>query len=120
MLKELYMRDPTDPLYNSEILEQSDEIECLIGQIKMIMFTRQGDVLGNYTFGYSLEDSLYLFNLDENELKSKLVDSIHYYCPDSQKYKVDLSIEFFKGTARDVCLIDIYINGQKTLGVLVK
>jgi len=120
MIKELYMRDPTDPFYDPDIMEQSSDIEILIGEIKMIMFTKQGDVLGSYDFGYNLEDNLYLFNLSESKLKQKLLDAIYAYCPDATTYKVDLTIEFFRGTVRDVCLIDIYIDGQKSLGVLVK
>lgn len=120
MLKELYLRDPTDPLYNSNILEQSSEIETLINEIKMILFTKQGDVLGAYTFGYNLEDNLFLFNLSDVELRTKLLESIMHYCPDASIYNVDLTVQFFQGTMRDICLIDIYIQGSKSLGILIK
>jgi hypothetical protein len=120
MLKELYMRDPSDPLYQENVLEQSSEIETLLGEIRMIMFTKQGDVLGSYTFGYNLEDNLFLFNLSGENLRSRLIDMIFYYCPDAAKFDVDLTVEFFRGTVRDVCLIDIYVDGQKSIGVLVK
>lgn len=114
------MRDPTDPFYMDDMLESSDEIEALIGEIKNILYTRQGDVLGSYTFGFNLEDSLFLFNLNETQLRTKLLDAITYYCPDAQSYSLDITVQFFQGTVRDICLIDIFIDGQKTLGVLVK
>lgn len=114
------MRDPSDPLYTENVLEQSSEIETLLGEIRMIMFTKQGDVLGSYTFGYNLEDYLFLFNLNESEMRSKLVEAIFYYCPDAKRFNVDVSVQFFRGTIRDVCLIDIYIDGRKSMGVLVK
>jgi len=120
MLKELYMRDPTDPLYTENVLEQSSEIETLLGEIRMIMFTKQGDVMGTYTFGYNLEDYLFLFNLNAGDLRTRLVDAIFYYCPDAKRFNVDVQVQFFKGTIRDVCLIDIFIDGRKSLGVLVK
>jgi hypothetical protein len=120
MLKELYMRDPSDPLYTQNVLEQSDEIEALLSQIRMILFTKQGDVLGSYNFGFNLEDKLFLFNLDGNEIKKKLLEAIYYYCPDANTYKVDLDVQFFRGTVRDACLIDITVDGRKSLGVLVK
>ena len=120
MLKELYMRDPSDPLYSPGILEQSSEIETLLGQIRMIMFTKQGDVLGSYNFGYNLEDSLFQFNVNENELKAKLSESIYFYCPDASTYNVSVETQFFKGAVRDACLIDILIDGRKSLGILVK
>jgi hypothetical protein len=114
------MRDPTDPFYSEDMLEHSSEIEALIGEIKTILFTRQGDVLGAYTFGFNLEDNLFLFNLNETQLRTKLLDAIIYYCPDASNYSLDMTVQFFQGTVRDICLIDIFIDGQKTLGVLVK
>ena len=120
MLRELYMRDPSDPLYREGILEQNSDIETLISEIRMILYTKQGDVLGSYDFGFNLEDNLFLFNLNENELRNKIVDAIFYNCPDAQTYSVDVSVQFFKGTVRDICLIDIFIDGQKSFGVLVK
>lgn len=120
MLKELYMRDPSDPLYTAGILEQSSEIETLLAQIRMIMFTKQGDVLGDYNFGYNLEDNLFLFNVNEEELKNKLLESIYLYCPDAAVYNVTITTQFFKGSVRDAVLIDIFIDGKKSLGVLVK
>lgn len=120
MLRELYMRDSTDPLYTPGILEHSDEIETLIGQIRMILFTKKGDVLGHYDFGYDLESYLYDFNIDQNKLRSQILESIYIYCPDASKYSVDVQVKFFKGSVRDACLIDIFVDGTKTLGVLVK
>ena len=120
MLKELYLRDTTDPIYNDQILEHSDELETLIGEIKMLLFTRQGDVLGSYEFGYNLEDDLYLHDLNEKDLRNKLIDNIFFFCRDAKKYNTDVSVQFFKGSVRDVCLIDIFINSTKTLGILVK
>ena len=114
------MRDPSDPLYYPGILEQSSEIETLLAQIRMIMFTKQGDVMGSYNFGYNLEDNLFMFNVNEDELKAKLLESIYLYCPDAAAFKVDVTAQFFRGSVRDACLIDIFIDGQKSLGVLVK
>jgi hypothetical protein len=120
MLKELYMRDPSDPLYSPNILEQSSEIETLLGQIRMILFTKRGDVLGSYEFGYNLEDNLFLFNVSGEELKKNLLQSIYYFCPDAAVYRVDVDVQFFKGSVRDACLIDIYVDDRKSLGILVK
>jgi len=114
------MRDPSDPLYSPGILEHSNEIENLIGQIRMILYTKKGDVLGAYEFGYNLEDNLFLFELNQDELKNKLLESIYYYCEDAATYGVEVEVSFFKGSVRDICLIDIIVNGQKSLGVLVK
>lgn len=119
MLKEIYMRDPSDPLYTADVLEQSSEVENLLGQIRMILFTKQGDVMGAYDFGYNLEDQLFLFNVSTDELKTKILGAIYYYCPDAAKYNVDVNVQFFKGENRDACLLDFIIDNRKSLGILV-
>ncbi len=119
MLKEIYMRDPSDPLYTPNVLEQSSELETLLGQIRMVLYTKPGDVIGAYDFGYNLEDNLFLFNVNADELRTKLVEAIYRYCPDASRFNVDIQAQFFKGSVRDVCLIDVLIDNRKTLGILV-
>lgn len=120
MIKELYMRDPSDPYYTENILEHSNELENLLGQIRMILYTNQGDVMGSYTFGFNLEDKLFLFNLSQNDLQIKLMEQIFTYCPDATNFKIAVDVQFFEGTVRDICLIDIIVNDEKRLGILVK
>ena len=113
------MRDSTDPQYQSDVLEQSSEIETIIAEIKMILFTKQGDVLGSYNFGYNLEDNLFLFNLNASELRNQLLNQISQFCPTAFNYGLDLDVSFYQGTTRDICLIDIYLNKQKVTGILI-
>jgi hypothetical protein len=120
MLKEIYMRDPDDEYYSPNILEHSNELENLLGQIRMILFTKQGDVMGSFTFGFNLEDKLFLFNLSGNEIKTKLMEQIYAYCPDAPKFKLDIDVQFVKGTVRDIALIDIIVDDEKRIGILIK
>ena len=120
MLREIYMRDSTDPHYDPDTLEQSNEIETLLGEIRMILFTKQGEVMGSYNFGFNLEDNLFLLNVNTSALKEKIQEAIYMYCPDASTYDVKVDVQFFKGSVRDICLIDIIINGEKKMGILVK
>ena len=120
MLREIYLRDESDLLYDPDALETTSDLEALLGEIKMILFSKNGDVMGSYDFGYNIEENLYTFDLNSTALRNQLIDSIYYRCPDAKKYNVDIQVQFFQGTARDICLIDIYIDNTKTLGVLVK
>lgn len=119
MLKEIYLRDSSDPYYSENVLEHSSELENLLGQIRMILYTKKGDVMGSYDFGYNLEEKLFLLDVDENELKSQLTTDIYQYCPDASNFNVEVKTQFFQGTVRDICLLDIYIDSRKTLGILV-
>ena len=120
MSREIYMRDPTDPQYKEGIMEVNDEVEMLVSQIKMIMLTRPGEVLGAPDFGVALEDQLFSFNVNEYALKSMLSDQVAKFVPLSEKYHVKFNINFARGTVRDICIIDVVINDSPLFGILVK
>jgi hypothetical protein len=120
MARELYMRDPTDPNYKSGILEINDEVDMLVSQIKMILYTKPGEILGAPDFGIALEDQLFVFNINEYALRSMLFDQVTKFVPLSEKYHIKFNINFARGTVRDICLIDVIINGNPIFGMLVK
>lgn len=121
MARDIYMRDPdTDPNYKSGILEVSDEIEMLIAELKMLLYTNRGEVLGAPDFGANLEEHLFNFGLNEYSLKTMLKDQTLKFIPRSINYAVEFDVKFARGTVRDMCLIDIYINNNPAFGVIVR
>ena len=120
MARELYMRDKTDPNFKEGIMEVNDEIEMIIGQIKMILYTKPGEILGAPDFGIALEDQLFVFNLNEVTLRSMLQDQVQKFVPLSEKYHIKFDVSFARGTVRDICLIDVKINGNPMFGMLIK
>lgn len=120
MSRELYLRDPSDPAFNSGVMEVSDEVEMVISQIKMILFTKPGEILGAPDFGVNLEDQLFVFNANEFNLRSMLEDQVVKFVPLSERYHIRFSVNFVKGTVRDICLIDVHVNGNPAFGLLVK
>ena len=65
MIKEIYTRSQNDNLY-VDILEHNNDIESILSQIRLILGTRRGEVLGNYNFGCGIEDLVFStkFNKD--------------------------------------------------------
>lgn len=120
MAREIYTRYPTDPAYKQFTLEVTDEIEALLGQIRMILMTNQGEVIGAPDFGANLDELLFTLNYNEYSLRSTLYDQLQKFCPLAQKYQVKFDVKFAQGTVRDMCLIDIYVDGGKAFGVLFK
>ena len=114
------MRDTDDPHYKEGILEINDELEMLIGQIKMLLFTNTGEVLGQPDFGINLEEQLFTFNLNESALKTMLQEQTVRFIPLADKYNVQYQARFVRGTTRDMCVIDISINNVHQFGVFVK
>jgi phage baseplate assembly protein W len=120
MIKEIYIRTSDDPKYIDTALEHSEEVEMLLGKIMMILKTRKGEVLGDPDFGVSLEDYLFTFELNEERIRSEIFDQIIMYMPEAENFNLKLEIKRFKGTVRDLILLDFLIDGRKALGVLVK
>jgi phage baseplate assembly protein W len=120
MIEEIYIRTQDDPKYNETILDHSSELEMLLGKIMMILKTRKGEVLGDPAFGVSLEDYLFTFDVDENRIRREIAEQISIYAPESSIFNIEIEIKRFKGSVRDMILIDFIVDGRKSLGLLVK
>src|SRR5215510_14421626 len=93
VLNSLYIRDATDPFYKFDIVEnQGGDLEELIAKIKIILFTRRGQVLGVPDIGMDLEG--YLFNkfINTADIRNQCYSQLSYYAPESANYKVDLDV----------------------------
>ena len=119
MAKDFYIRDNSAPKYQDDILEISDPISFLLMQIEMLLFTNKTEMLGMPQFGINLEEDLFLFNVNEAQLMSKITTQIYAYCPLANDYKVNVDVGFIQGENRDIAMIDIYIEGYKELSVLL-
>lgn len=120
MGRDIYMRDETDPDYKPDLMEVTDELEQLLSQIRMMLFTQRGEVLGAPDFGAGLEDMLFTQFVNEYALRSALMDQTMKFIPLAEKYGVDYSVKFARGTVRDICIIDVRVLDQSAFGIVVK
>lgn len=118
---DIYNRLSSDQNYKRQI-ETEDEIEMILSQVKMILGTKPGDVLGAPYFGVNIKK--YLFNLSYSQaemtkiIREGILSSIQY---DKNRYTVDVSIDFGKdrNNYSDYAVINVTINQIKRLGVLI-
>jgi hypothetical protein len=120
MIVDLYMRDPEDPLYVPDTLEVKNDLDVLLGQIRMLLFTKPGEVVSRINFGIDLESQIFSLNVSNSALENLILSQIYDNCPNAELYEVTVKVSFFYGVSRDVCLIDIFVDGTKYLGILVK
>jgi hypothetical protein len=120
MLKEIYIINQFEPGYDSFKIEERDSVKALVQKLKMIMFTRKGDVLGDPNFGISLEDLLFELGFSANELRMAFDQQIAAYIPEAAEFDLKLDINFVPGTVRDFAYIDIYVNGTKAFGLVAE
>lgn len=84
-LRDFYIRPEGDPAYISGQLEVQNEIESLLQQIKMILFTNRGEVLGEPGFGLEVEKYLFEFNIDPFALTREATQQIVKYAGETRK-----------------------------------
>ena len=120
MLKDIYVRTPDDQYYNSNILDVSDPIESLVGKIRMLLYTRPGEVLGQPNLGINLERYLFEFGSNNNEVSQLVATQISTYILEAAEYDINVTVTFVPGTVRDAAFIDIYIDGTRVLGIFAK
>jgi hypothetical protein len=114
---ELYIKTIGDPNYIANEIVIEDEVEMLISQIEVVLFTKKGDILGNPDLGCNLDELIYEFNFTGFRIKKLVTDQIMDYCPLAKKYTVEVDVNFQKGDVRDVAFIDILIENKYLLSV---
>ena len=54
-LRDFYLRQTNDPAFRPDQLEVYDDLEGMLQQIRMVLFTQKGEVLGEPDFGLDVE-----------------------------------------------------------------
>lgn len=111
---ELYNRDPGDFGYKKDILETTDPIEICIGQLKMLLLTNKGEVLGDPGFGISLDNLVFNLELSENSIQKDIDFQLNTYCPLFYQLGGYFKLEFYQGTLRDIANIYFFIPSYST------
>ena len=109
-----------DQMYVKEELELQNEVEILKQQIAMILYTRKQDVMGERMLGANLEDLIYSLRSTEGLIESTVMTQIKMFCPAVNRYTVKAHVNFFKGTMRDIAILDITIDNLSKFGLILK
>lgn len=121
MIKEIYTRNETDPYYNPVVLEHNSDIESILSQIRLILGTRGGQVLGDYNFGVGIEDLIFTTNFNKDRIQNIIQQQIRDYIKEFPNYNITVDVKFYKQpNGLDAGLIDIYINQTKIQGFMIQ
>lgn len=106
---EIYNRDPGDFGYKDDVIETTDPIEICIGQLKMLLLTNKGEVLGDPAFGVALDDLIFNLELSEESVRREIDFQISAYCPLFYQLGGYFKLEFYQGTLRDIANLYFFI-----------
>jgi len=119
MIKDIYIRNPDDPNFQYGVLEHSDAIESIVSKIKMLMGTRQGQILGDLNFGIGIEDLIFETRINKTKVEEKIKEQFSLYISETQNFKIEPQVSFGRDDGYDYALIDIYIDEEKVIGLLI-
>jgi len=119
-MEEIYCRNPDEFGYNPNSLVTKDRIEWLLTKIRMILFTKPGEVLGQPDLGIDLEKYVFETYVNSNYIEKEIYGQLLLFVPEIKDFSVNVKVSFQKGEFRDQCFIDIIIDGTKYLGLLIK
>ena len=108
-MRDIYNRDPQDPNYVPYILAVTDPVEICVGQLKMMLLTDKGEVLGDPKFGLGLEALLFELNLSEGSVRKEIDLHLNTYCPLFRTLGGSYDLRFYLGTNRDIAFLDFLL-----------
>ena len=110
-LRDFYTRTDEDPKYLNDKVEVSDDLESTIQQVKMTLFTKKGEVLGEPDFGIDLNKYLFEYDIDPMSLSHEATSQVNKYVAEARKRQVTVNPSLYPDdkSNRDilVLLIDI-------------
>lgn len=119
MLKELYAIPNSETRYKENVMELSNELDVIIQQIDLLLFTNKGDVLMLPEFGCDLEKYLFETSYNESVIKSVIMTQINDFIYLKGTYTVDVDVSFIKWDFNVAMVVDLKINNKKVASYLV-
>ena len=116
-MADLYTKIEGDPGFTEDKIEITTDLEYLLAQIEIILFTEKTEILGSHLLGADLNRMIFETNISASMIEEIITEQIRSYCPLSNTYNVKASCNFFKGVERDVALLDIIINDNLVMGM---
>jgi len=119
MLKDIYVIPEEEPRFKEDVLEVTSELDEIIQQVDMILFTNKGDVLCMPEFGCNLGRYLFDTTFNEQQIRQIVIDQINNFIYMDGSYKVDVDVQFVKWDYNVAMVVDLNINNKKVASYLV-
>ncbi len=116
---ELYIKTIGDPNFRDDQLQSDEEIQLMLTQIETLIFTNRGEVMGQPGFGLNLEDYVYSLMYNDDMLKGVVSNAISQWVPLSNKFPVDVNVEYTTESDRNAVYIDITIDNRYGIGLYI-
>jgi phage baseplate assembly protein W len=94
-------------------MEENDNIQDLVEQLKMLFATSPGEVIAYPYYGLNLEDMLFEFDFDQEEILQEIDGQyFEYISPYFPGVNVEFNVYVSEGEVSRTMIIDVYINNE--------
>ena len=119
MLKEIYTIPENETRYKPNTVEISSELDTIIQQVDLLLFTNKGDVLLMPEFGCNLEQYLFETSWNQTAIKEMIMTQIRNYIYNNGSFKIDVNVDFYKWEFNVAMIVDLIINDNRVASYLV-
>ena len=119
MLKEIYCIPESESRYKENVVEITTELDTLIQQVDLLLFTNKGDILLMPEFGCNLEQYLFETTWNQLSIKQLIMDQIRSFVYLDNSFRVDVDVEFYKWDFNIAMVVDLKINNVRVASYLV-
>jgi hypothetical protein len=120
MLRDIYLRNEDDPKYVANRMEETDKIQDLVEQIKMLFATSPGEVVAFPYYGLNLENMLFEYDFDRDQILQEIDRQYFQYIkPYFSGVDVEFDVYVSEGEISKTAIIDVYIDEQLNFQVMI-
>lgn len=119
MIRDIYCIPETETRYKENVVELTSNIDVIIQQIDLLLFTNKGDVLMMPEFGCNLEQYLFETTWNQMAIKEMVMNQIRTFIPLDGTILVDVDVSFHTWEYNVAMVVDLKINNKKVASYLV-
>jgi len=112
---ELFILGPNDVDYDEQTFEIREPLTVYLLEIKNLLTSEPGTVIGAMDKGVDLESLVFEMNLEEDEINQRITAQIQKYCTLAPMFNTKIETKFTGGVVRDICFIDVIVDSNRYL-----
>jgi hypothetical protein len=114
---DFYILDPNYNKFNDTELIEDELIRIIIQKYQILVYTSNGDVMGDFNLGTNLLELLYETRLSSESVQEIMEFQIKNYIPEilNTPFKINVTFEQDPSNYQDVMFIDFEIDEYKII-----
>lgn len=119
MAIDLYSKIETYPYFDENSIEVENELEQFVQQVEILLTTPEESMLGNPSFGCSLDKFLWMTNANSYDIKQYILKKIQEHITLYTPINYDIEVSFIEGQLFDSILVDLIIDSVPITGFML-